>query len=108
MTKTIVLLIGLLSMGCIIQDPKAEECTVIKTFITQVREGTSFDIIFDDNHGDHYYINRGLEWGLNIDTLKKEVTKQTVRLHLPTFWIGTSEHIAQIEIKNDTLFTEFN
>ncbi|MGC6437635.1 MAG: hypothetical protein ACON4B_01500 [Flavobacteriaceae bacterium] len=108
MTKTIVLLTGLLYMGCVIQDPKPEECTIIKTYISQVREGTSFDIIFDDNRGDHYYINRGLERGLNIDTLKKLVTKQTVRLHLPTFWIGTSEHIAQIEIKNDTLFTEFD
>lgn len=93
--------------SCIIQNPKPERCEITNAHIIEIKERTSFDIVFIDQKGDQYYINRGLEQGLNIDTLKKYALNQSVRLHLPKFWLGTSEHIAQIEIKNDTLFTEF-
>lgn len=101
-------LFGITMTGCIIQSPKPEQCAVIDTQIIDVKKGTSFDIILEGIHGDHFYINRGLEQGLSIDHIKQSVLNKNVRLHLPKFWIGTSEHIAQIEVKTDTLFTEFN
>ena len=93
--------------SCIIQNPKPEECKVTTEKIINIYEGTSNDIVFDDSHGDHYYINRGIEEGLNLDSLNAKVLNKTVILHLPKFWIGNSEHIAQLQVGNDTIFTEF-
>jgi len=100
--------LGIMTLvSCIIYNPKPEQCAIVYTKIKEVREGTSFDIVLDDTNGDSFYINRGLEQELNLDALKRSVLNKTVRLHLPKFWIGSSEHIAQIEVNNDTLFTEF-
>ncbi len=107
MKQLYFILICITLRSCIIHNPKPEDCDVVNVYVTEIKEGTSFDIVLNDLKGDHFYINRGLERGLYIDSLKKYTLHQTVRLHLPKFWIGTSEHIAQIETKSDTLFTEF-
>lgn len=107
MKQLYFILICITLSSCIIHNPKPEDCDVVNIYVSEIKEGTSFDIVLNDLKGDHFYINRGLERGLYIDSLKKYTLHQTVRLHLPKFWIGTSEHIAQIETKSDTLFTEF-
>ena len=93
-----------------IDEPVAENCVIQTEKIIKISEGTSSDIIFSDYQGDYYYINRGLERGLNLDSLEAKVLNKTVTLHLPKV-LGSkiiSEHIAQIAIGNDTIFTEFN
>ncbi len=94
--------------SCIINNPKPEECTIVTAKITKITEGTSFDIVFHDNQGDFYYINRGLEQGLNLDSLNAKVLNKTVTLHLPKLALGTSEHIAQLAIGKEVIFTEFD
>jgi len=99
----------LLLMSCIINNPKPEECAIISTKITKIIEGTSYDIKFYDHGGDYYYINRGLERGLNLDSLNAQVLNKTVTLHLAKV-LGdiTSEHISQLAIEDNIIFTEFN
>ena len=70
-------------------------------------EGSSNDFVFYDDGTDCYYINRGLEEGLNLDSLNAKVLNKSVTLHLLKLPYGTSEHIAQMRFKNDTIFTEF-
>ena len=97
-------------MSLKIENTIAENCKIQSEKIIKISEGSSSDIVFSDNHGDHYYINRGLERGLNLDSLEAKVLNKTVTLHLPKI-LGSniiSEHIAQIAIGNDTIFTEFN
>ena len=101
------LIILTFNSSCIISNPKPEECTVQKVKITKITEGSSFDIVFYDDGTDKFYINRGLERGLNLDSLNTKVLNKTVTLHLPILPIGTSEHIAQLVVENDTIFTEF-
>lgn len=104
---SIVFTVILSFTSCIINNPKPEECDIEVEKIINIKEGTSFDIIFSDSHGDHYYINRGLERGLNLDSLNAKVLNKTVTLHLPKLFYGTSEHIAQLAIGDEIIFTEF-
>ena len=96
-------------MACIIQNTKPEDCNIETVKIVKIIEGSSYDIVFKDNGNDSYYINRGLERGLNLDSLNAKVLNKTVTLHLAKVLGGiTSEHISQLAIGNDIIFTEFD
>ena len=106
----ISLIIGsiLLLKSCIIQNPEPKDCVVVNVKITKISEGSSYDIVFHDDGTDFYYINRGLERGLNLDSLKTKVLNKTVTLHLAKIMGGiTSEHISQMAVGDDIIFTEF-
>lgn len=106
--RRIVLLAAIiLNFSCVIKNPNPEDCQIITTEITTVFEGPSCDIVFKDSSGDFYYINRGLDRDLNIESLKQSVLNKSVTLHLSKFVIGTSEHIAQLSIEDKVLFAEF-
>ena len=105
---SLFIIISLSFHSCIIDNPQPEECDIETEKIISIKEGTSFDIVFSDTHGDHYYINRGLERGLNLDSLNAKVLNKTVTLHLPKLFFGTSEHIAQLAIGDEIIFTEFS
>lgn len=94
--------------SCIIQNPSPEDCVVVEVKITKITEGGVKDIVFHDDGTDFYYINRGLERGLNLDSLKTKVLNKTVTLHLAKVLSGiTSEHISQLAIGDEIIFTEF-
>ena len=94
--------------SCAINNPQPEDCEVVEVTIKKITKGSSYDIVFHDTGTDYYYINRGLEQGLNLETLNAKVLNKTVTLHLPKLLLGTSEHIAQIAIGDDIIFTEFD
>ena len=95
--------------SCIIQNTKPEDCVVETVKIVKISEGTSYDIVFHDDGTDFYYINRGLERGLNLDSLNAKVLNKTVTLHLAKV-LGdiTSEHISQLTVADEIIFTEFD
>jgi hypothetical protein len=103
----LTIFISLLLFSCIIENPKPEGCIVQEIIITEIIEGSSNDIVFKHSDTDSYYINRGLEKGLNIEELKTKLLNKKVTLHLPKFPIGTSEHIAQLSINNNVIYSEF-
>lgn len=96
--------------SCIINNTTPEDCQVISAKIIKITEGTSFDIVFHAANGDRYYINRGLEQGLNLENLNVAVLNKTVTLHLAKVLGGavTSEHISQLALDDAIIFTEFN
>ena len=98
---------GLVAITSLIKDPKPEKCVVETKTIVGISGIASNDIVFKDSGGDNYYINRGLERGLNLDSLNAKVLNKTVTLHLPNLIFGTSEHIAQLAIDDEIIFTEF-
>ncbi|WP_282041474.1 hypothetical protein [Winogradskyella flava] len=94
--------------SCIIQNPQPEDCIVIDVKVSKITEGSAMDIVFHDDGTDFYYINRGLEQGLNLDSLKTIILNKTVTLHLAKVLGGvTSEHISQMALGNDIIYTEF-
>lgn len=96
--------------SCIINNTKPEDCDVVSAKIVKITEGTSYDIVFQDAGGDRYYINRGLEQGLNLDSLNVAVLNKTVTLHLAKILGGAvvSEHISQLAVDDAIIFTEFD
>ena len=95
--------------SCIINNPKPEDCVIESVTITKITEGSSNDIVFHDDGTDFFYINRGLERGLNLDSLNAKVLNKTVTLHLAKVIGGiTSEHISQLTLGDEIIFTEFN
>ena len=96
--------------SCIIGNLKPYECAVVETTIIKITKGSSYDIVFHSIYGDYFYINRGLKNGLNLEDLKASVLNKTVTLHLARMLSGTitSEHIAQIAIGDNIIYTEFD
>lgn len=116
--KTALVLIGLVAIVSIaifiaikfflIKDPKPEECSVKTILVTEIFEGDGYDIFITDKTGDRYYINRGVEQGLELNSLKKIALNQKAIIHLPKFAIGVSNHIAQLQVADSVIYTEFD
>jgi hypothetical protein len=94
--------------SCVITNPQPEACEIVDVTINKITKGPSYDIVFHDDGTDYYYINRGLQQGLNLDSLNVKVLNKTVTLHLPKMLFGTSEHIAQMTLGDEIIFTEFD
>lgn len=96
--------------SCIISNTQPEDCEILTVKITAITDGGNADIVFHAANGDRYYINRGLERGLNLEDLNVAVLNKTVTLHLANMLGGTvtSEHISQLAVAEAIVFTEFN
>ncbi len=84
----------------------------INGIVTKIEEGSGFDIIITLQNDDHYYyINRGLEQGLSIEKLQKEVLNKKVTLYPIHRWtIFTRDkimgHISKLMIEDRVIFNE--
>lgn len=109
--KRILLLsvfVSFLCSSCLIQNSKIEDSEVKNITVTRIYEGGVKDIVFAEADGSFYYINRGLEQGYTLEGFRKKVLNKNVTLHLASTLMGSSSnHIAQIAIGNEILFTEF-
>ena len=93
--------------GIIIQNPSPEDCETKELMVTRIYEGGVKDIVFANASGDFYYINRGLEQGFTLEAMEAKVLNKKVTLHLANTLIGSSNHIAQLAVDNEVIFTEF-
>lgn len=89
-----------------------EKCIVSEGKLDSVEEGTSYDIYLSlEGDEKRYYINRGIEQGLSVEDLKKQLLGKTVRLRYPIYWtlldpFGKTKHIAKLEYQDQVLFSE--
>ena len=103
------ILISFLCVSCLIQNPTIEDCDVKEITVTKIYEGGDQDIVFAEADGTFYYINRGLEQGYTLTKFREKVLNKNVTLHLASTFIGSSSnHIAQLVVEDEILFTEFN
>lgn len=95
--------------GLSIQNPEPEECDIKDFTVTDITGTAGYDIVFHNAEGDFYYINRGLEQDYTVEGLKKKVLNKKVTLHLPRIMYGKfeSNHIAQLKLGDEIIFTEF-
>ena len=81
--------------------------------LIDIYEGGVKDICFRLNGvKKNYYINRGLEQGLRIDSLKKKLLNQNIDLYYAKHWTpldpdGKTRHITRLEFNGEVLFTEW-
>ncbi len=79
-------------------DTTQEHATPFTGNVISVSEGPSFDILFQlDNHELPFYINRGLETGLKVDSLSNELVGKNLTLWVGRQLIGTPRHITHLE-----------
>lgn len=93
--------------SCIIKGSSPSNSRVVTMRVDTIYEGGFKDIAFKQFDGKMAYINRGLENGLTLEGMRSKVLNKTITLHLSNTIIGTSNHIAQVVVENDTLYTEF-
>ncbi|WP_420570706.1 hypothetical protein [Kordia sp.] len=92
---------------------KSDDCVLISGKIVSIEEGTSNDIhIRLENDSHYYYINRGLEKGINLEQLSSKVLNKTVTLYCPNRWTivnpdGIVPHISKMEKGTTVVYSEF-
>ncbi len=91
---------------------KEEKAISISGVISQVYEAGEKDVVFIlDNSPKKYYINRGLENGLELDNLQKlinqEVTIKYPKYWTPLDWNNSIRHLSKLEQAEFVIYTEF-
>jgi len=97
-----------------IRNVQPDEVIEITGKVIKIKDGGGFDIAItleNDNH--YYYINRGLEQGLTIEKLEKEILNKKVTLYPIHRWtIFTRDkimgHISKLMIEDRVIFNELN
>ena len=90
-----------------------EECLVVTGEVEHIFEGGPYDVVFRlRNDPKRYYINRGLENGLDLQVLKNELLGKEVTLTYPDHWTPldpkkTTIHISKVEFGNVIVYSEF-
>ena len=91
-----------------------DELLATKGEVVSVTEGTSNDIVFKlKGETDSFYINRGLEQGLNLKDLQSKLIGKQVTLKYPKHWsllniAGNTKHLSVIELNNEKVFSSLN
>ena len=93
--------------SCDIDNPQPKDCSIIEVTVKNMTAGDTKDIIFHDEKN-NYHINRGLDLGINLESLNAKVLNKTVSLYVPKMLFCTSKHISQITLGKEIIFTEFN
>jgi len=89
-----------------------EQCLKVEGKVIDIIDAGSYDIRFIIE-GDHsiYYINRGLERGLNLDELKNKLIGKTATFYYPEHFSildpnNNSRHLNQVNFQDEIIFTE--
>jgi hypothetical protein len=79
-------------------------CTTrtITDTVTGIYEGGIKDVVFSLKHHKSYYINRGLENGLHLDSLRKQVMGKQVTIS----YASPTSHINRFETDGRAIYSE--
>jgi hypothetical protein len=106
----VILLIGFTFRP--IQNIESSQCKVISGTVESVFEGGTNDINFTlKNKNGSYYINRGMEKGLDLGLLKDEMPGKEVKIWYVYQYsfitlLAPSKHISKMEVNGEVLFNE--
>ncbi|MCD6013233.1 MAG: hypothetical protein K0Q79_3095 [Flavipsychrobacter sp.] len=105
---TIAVIFGLLILYCVLfaigPNGKCIVCTTqtVTDTVTGIFEGGVHDVVFSLKHHKSYYINRGLENGLRLDSLNRQVLDKQVTIS----YASPSSHINHFEVDGKVIFSE--
>ena len=107
----VLVVLGSLAIRPVPIVPEAD-CLEVTGTVARVFEGGPFDVMFELPGVDQrYYVNRGLERGLDLTNLRETVVGNTVTLKYPDYWtpldpIGSIRHVSKVEFGDAVLFDE--
>ena len=119
-TRNWIILIGLvfLGLGILIfrpvPIPDEKDCSSLKGTVSEVYEGGVNDVVFKLQGFDkEFYVNRGIERGLDMKKLKADLTNKEIVIWYPKYWTpldpgNSSRHVSKIECEGMTVFTEID
>lgn len=89
-----------------------EDALVYEGFVVDIYETGEKDVAFKLEDGALFYINRGLESGLNIDSLKTSYLGKELLFKYPDYWTpldpsGSHKHASQVEFGDTLIYSEF-
>lgn len=85
---------------------------MIKGTVQKIFEGGDMDIVFSlRENAQIYYINRGLEQGLNIHNLRNRLLGQKVSITYPNYWTPLDwnsriHHLSRIQLGEEIIYDE--
>ena len=80
--------------------------------VKEVYSNKGNDVIFIMLNTDRkFYINRGLENGLELNNLKEKLIGNSIVMKYPKYWTpldwnNSIRHISKVELKNEIIFNE--
>ena len=118
MRKLIFLLFGLLFLVLVamilrpVPIPAEEDLLVETGTVVAIYEAGTKDVVFQLAHTDvRYYINRGLEKGLNLSLLKATLMDQEITIKYPSYWTpldprNDDRHVTKLEYAGEVIFSD--
>lgn len=109
-TLTLLVLLGMIFVFAPVPIPAEKDCLSTKGIVAEIYEGGVKDVVFRlQGQASTYYINRGLERGLDLAKLKSALLNREVTVKYPSYRTlldpGNSvRHISKIEYNGRTLF----
>lgn len=91
-----------------------EDCLMLKGTVHTIYEAGTHDVVFKLNgHDKEFYVNRGLERGMDLEKLKAELISKEITIKYPQYWTpldptNSSRHISKIECNGRTVFSEID
>ncbi len=93
----------------------AEHKLIAETgIVSDIYEGGENDVVFRmKNIERKFYINRGLESGLEINSLKEKLLGNIIIVKYPKYWTPLDwnnkiKHISKVQFQNEVIFSEVN
>jgi len=89
-----------------------DRALVEKGIVSDIYEGGKNDVVFRlENKKRRYYINRGLENGLELADLEERLIGREVTLKYPDYWTPLDwndeiKHLSKVEIEGEIIFNE--
>lgn len=111
-TISIVLLLGAVLTLRPVPMVYENEAISITGIVGEVTSGGTNDLVLKlKGNGSMFYVNRGLERGLNLAAIKSKVTNKQVELKYPDHLSildprGSTIHISKIQMGEEVLFDE--
>lgn len=94
--------------------PEEKDCLIVKGTVIDLYEAGTKDVVFKLHGEDRiFYVNRGLERGLDLEVLKSELINKEITIKYPKYWTpldpGNSiRHTSKIESAGQTIFSEID
>jgi hypothetical protein len=119
-TRNWIILTGLVFLGLGIlvfrpvPIPDEKDCLILKGTVTDIYEAGTRDVVFKlKGLEKEFYINRGLEKGLDLKKLRADLTNKEIVIKYPKYWTpldptNSIRHVSKIESEGRTVFTEID
>ena len=107
----VVFLLGILILRPV-PIPDEKDCLIVRGTVIEITEVGVKDVVFRLAGQDRtFYVNRGLERGLELEKLRAELMDKEITIKYSKYWTplgNSSKHISKIEFSERTIFTEID